>query len=160
VESEPERGTTFKICLPWVDPEDELKEAPVESSGPKRGNEKILLVEDENAVRSVAARVLENQGYTVIQARNGEEALELLSELGENIDLILTDVIMPEMGGPALAEKLRVHRPDLKLLYMSGYSEADKLQPGLDNFAVPFLQKPFSSESLILKVREVLDARS
>ena len=94
------------------------------------------------------------------QARNGEEALDLLSELGQDIDLILTDVIMPEMGGEALAARLRTSRPDLKLLYMSGYSEADKLHPNLHNLAVPFLQKPFSAESLVLKVREVLDAVS
>ncbi|HEX6408144.1 MAG TPA: PAS domain-containing protein [Gemmatimonadales bacterium] len=159
VDSEPERGTTFKICLPRVEPEDELAPTPLEPSRPGRGCEHILLVEDEDAVRSVAARVLLNQGYTVIQARNGEEALDLLSELGDGIDLVLTDVVMPDMGGLALAEKLKATKPELRLLYMSGYSEADKLQPGMNNFQFPFLQKPFSAESLIVKVREVLDAK-
>jgi signal transduction histidine kinase/CheY-like chemotaxis protein len=160
VDSEPERGTTFKICLPRVESQDELSETPAEVARPVRGSEKILLVEDEDAVRSIAARVLLNQGYTVIQARNGEEALSLLNDLGESIDLILTDVVMPDMGGLALAEKLRLRHPELKLVYMSGYSEADKLQPGLGEFDAAFLQKPFSAESLVLKVREVLDAPS
>ena len=159
VDSEPDRGTTFKICLPRVEPEDELDQIPLEPSRPGRGSEHILLVEDEDAVRSVAARVLLNQGYTVIQAHNGEEALDLLSELGDSIDLVLTDVVMPDMGGLALAEKLKARKPELRLLYMSGYSEADKLQPGMNNFQVPFLQKPFSAESLMVKVREVLDAK-
>jgi two-component system cell cycle sensor histidine kinase/response regulator CckA len=159
VDSEPDRGTTFKICLPRVEPEDELVPTPLEPSRPGRGCEHILLVEDEDAVRSVAARVLLNQGYTVIQARNGEEALDLLHDLGDSIDLVLTDVVMPDMGGLALAEKLKATKPELRLLYMSGYSEADKLQPGMNNFQFPFLQKPFSAESLIVKVREVLDAK-
>ncbi len=159
VDSEPERGTTFQICLPRVEAEDELAQIPVEASRPGRGSEHILLVEDEDAVRSVAARVLLNQGYTVVQAHNGEEALSLLSELGESIDLVLTDVVMPDMGGVALAEKLKAQRPELRLLYMSGYSESDKLQPGIGNFQIPLLQKPFSAESLILKVREVLDTK-
>jgi PAS domain S-box-containing protein len=159
VDSEPDRGTTFNICLPRVEPEDELAPIPLEPSRPGRGCEHILLVEDEDAVRSVAARVLLNQGYTVIQARNGEEALDLLSELGDSVDLVLTDVVMPDMGGLALAEKLKATKPELRLLYMSGYSEADKLQPGMNNFQFPFLQKPFSAESLIVKVREVLDAK-
>jgi PAS domain S-box-containing protein len=158
VDSEPERGTTFKICLPRVDSEAEQAQTPLTPVRSVRGCEKILLVEDEDAVRSVAARVLLNQGYTVIQARNGEEALTLLNQLDETIDLVLTDVVMPDMGGLALAEQIRIRSPGLKLVYMSGYSETDKLQPGLRNFETPFLQKPFSAESLVLKVREVLDA--
>jgi two-component system cell cycle sensor histidine kinase/response regulator CckA len=118
-----------------------------------------LLVEDEDAVRSVAARVLLNQGYTVIQAHNGAEALKVLDEMGQNIDLILTDVVMPDMGGLALAEQLRSRWPDLKLVYMSGYAEGDKLQPGNREFQTSFLQKPFSAESLAFKVRDVLDAK-
>jgi PAS domain S-box-containing protein len=158
VDSEPERGTTFKICLPRVDSEAEQAQTPLTPVRSVRGCEKILLVEDEDAVRSVAARVLLNQGYTVIQARNGEEALTLLNQLDETIDLVLTDVVMPDMGGLALAEQIRIRSPGLKLVYMSGYSETDKLQPGLRNFETPFLQKPFSAENLVLKVREVLDA--
>jgi two-component system, cell cycle sensor histidine kinase and response regulator CckA len=159
VDSEPERGTTFKICLPRVEPDDALTEEPEEAAPSERGCEKILLVEDEDAVRSVAARVLLNQGYTVIQAHNGEEALRVLDQLGQNIDLILTDVVMPDMGGLVLAEQLRTRWPDLKLLYMSGYAEGDKLQPGTQGLQSPFLQKPFTADNLVVKVREVLDAK-
>jgi len=158
VDSEPERGTAFKICFPRAELEDAetVAEPVVASTG--RGSESILLVEDEDAVRSVAARVLLNQGYTVIQARNGLEALTLLEELGETVDLVLTDVVMPDMGGLALAEQLRARRPELKLIYMSGYAKGDKLEPGTAEFGDFFLQKPFSAENLVLKVRGVLDA--
>jgi two-component system cell cycle sensor histidine kinase/response regulator CckA len=159
VDSEPDKGTTFKICFPRVEAEDDLVEEPVSSAGSTRGSETILLVEDEDTVRSVASRVLLNQGYTVIQARNGEEALQLLDELGDTIDLILTDMVMPDMGGLALAGQLRERWPDLKLVYMSGYAEGDKLEPGTQEFQTSFLQKPFSAENLVLKVREVLDAK-
>jgi two-component system cell cycle sensor histidine kinase/response regulator CckA len=158
VDSEPERGTAFKICFPRAELEDAQTVAEPESASTGRGSENILLVEDEDAVRSVAARVLLNQGYTVIQARNGLEALTLLEELGETVDLVLTDVVMPDMGGLALAEQLRARRPELKLIYMSGYAKGDKLEPGTGEFGDSFLQKPFSAENLVLKVRGVLDA--
>jgi len=157
VESETEKGTTFKICFPRVEPEEGSSPQPVESVGSTRGSETILLVEDEAAVRSVAARVLGNQGYTVVQASNGEEALARLDELEGRIDLILTDVVMPDMGGLELTARLRERHPYLKVLYMSGYAEGDKLQPKM-NAEHSFLQKPFSAESLTLKVRDVLDA--
>jgi CheY-like chemotaxis protein len=156
VDSEPDKGTAFKILLPEVEPEEGFTPLPAEPSRCRQGCEKIVIVEDEDAVRSVAARVLLNQGYTIIQARNGQEALALLQDLGETIDLILTDVVMPDMSGPALAEQLQQRWPGLKLLYMSGYAPGDKLQPGTNESAT-FLQKPFSAESLTLKVREVLD---
>jgi PAS domain S-box-containing protein len=159
VDSEPDKGTTFKICLPRVEAEDAATETPVQPAGSARGSEKILLVEDEDTVRSVASRVLLNQGYTVIQARNGQEALQLLEELEDTIDLILTDVVMPDMGGPELAGQLRSRWPELKLIYMSGYAEGDKLQLGSQGFEGHFLPKPFSAENLVLKVREVLDAK-
>jgi two-component system, cell cycle sensor histidine kinase and response regulator CckA len=156
VESEKEKGTTFKICFPRVDLEEDPAAQPVPVAGSTRGSETILLVEDEAAVRSVAARVLGNQGYTVVQAGNGEEALGRLDELEGKIDLILTDVVMPDMGGLELTARLRERRSDLKVLYMSGYAEGDKLQPKMHS-EHSFLQKPFSAESLTLKVREVLD---
>jgi CheY-like chemotaxis protein len=160
VDSEPGKGASFKICLPRVESEEITTEAPAEPPGSARGCEKILLVEDEDAVRSVASRVLLNQGYSVIPARNGKEALQLLDDLSETIDLILTDVVMPDMGGLALAEELRSRWPELKLIFMSGYAEGDKLQPGIQHIEGAFLQKPFSSESLLFKVREVLDTQS
>jgi two-component system, cell cycle sensor histidine kinase and response regulator CckA len=157
VESEPEKGTTFKICFPRVEPEQDSTHQPAPSSPPTRGSETILLVEDEAAVRSVAARVLGNQGYTVLQAANGEEALEQLDDYEGKIDLVLTDVVMPDMGGPELTSRIRDRRPDVKVLFMSGYAEGDKLQERIVDGEHPFLQKPFSAESLTLRVREVLD---
>jgi two-component system cell cycle sensor histidine kinase/response regulator CckA len=157
VESEPEKGATFKICLPMVDADDQLAELPPAPAQPSRGSESILLVEDEAAVRSVAARVLRNQGYTILQAGNGQEALSVLEQMQGNIDLVLSDVVMPDMGGVELTSRLRERWPDLKVVYMSGYAAGDKLQPGLPEFEGSFLQKPFSAESLMLKVREVLD---
>jgi PAS domain S-box-containing protein len=157
VESEPERGTTFRICFPRVEPEEDSAHQPAPSSAPTRGSETILLVEDETAVRSVAARVLGNQGYTVIQAANGEEALEHLDDYEGKIDLLLTDVVMPDMGGPELTSRIRERRPDVKVLLMSGYAEGDKLQERVVDGEHSFLQKPFSAESLTLRVREVLD---
>jgi two-component system cell cycle sensor histidine kinase/response regulator CckA len=156
VESETGNGTTFKICFPRVELEEDSIDQPAPPSGSTQGSETILLVEDEAAVRSVAARVLGNQGYTVVQAANGAEALGRLDELEGKVDLILTDVVMPDMGGLELTGRVREQRPDLKVLYMSGYAEGDKLQPKM-NSEHSFLQKPFSAESLTLKVREVLD---
>jgi two-component system, cell cycle sensor histidine kinase and response regulator CckA len=156
VDSEPEKGTTFNICFPRVEAESETAETPTRPAGSARGSERILLVEDEDAVRNVASRVLMNQGYTVRQARNGEEALGLLRDSDEAFDLILTDVVMPDMGGHALATQLRSRWPNLKLIYMSGYAEGDKLEQEFEEGS--FLQKPFSAEELIQKVRAVLDA--
>jgi two-component system, cell cycle sensor histidine kinase and response regulator CckA len=158
VDSEPDKGTAFKICLPLVETEESSPVAPPEPVKPRIGHEKILLVEDEDAVRSVAARVLLNQGYTIVQARHGQEALTLLEDLGETLDLVLTDVVMPDMSGPALAEQLRARWPSLRLLYMSGYAAGDKFPPGAEQAGDSFLQKPFSAEDLVRKVREVLDA--
>jgi PAS domain S-box-containing protein len=157
VDSEPEKGTSFKICFPRVEAEDGMAETPAQHSGPTGGSETILLVEDEEAVRSVAARVLQNQGYRVLASPNGQEALSLVEQVEGKIDLVLTDVVMPDMGGLELAVRLQGRWPGLKVLYMSGYAEGDKLRPGID-YERPFLQKPFSAESLMLKVREVLDA--
>jgi two-component system cell cycle sensor histidine kinase/response regulator CckA len=107
----------------------------------------------------VAARVLRNQGYTVLQARNGEEALGLMEEHGSSLDLILTDVVMPDMSGLELADQLRKRWPELELIYMSGYAEGDKLDSRFETPEGSFLQKPFSADDLVLKVREVLDTR-
>jgi two-component system, cell cycle sensor histidine kinase and response regulator CckA len=159
VDSEPDQGTTFKICFPRVEPEDSITLEPAPTPGTTRGSEKILLVEDEDAVRLVAARVLRNEGYTVVEARNGQDALGFLEEHGSSVDLVLTDVVMPDMGGLELAAQLRTSRPQLKLIYMSGYAEGDKLDPQFRPFDASFLQKPFSAIDLLVKVREVLDLR-
>ena len=158
VDSEPDKGTAFKICFPRVEAEEDLAATPLQPGEPPRGSETILLVEDEDTVRSVASRVLLGRGYVVHAASNGHEALALMEKLGGAIDLVLTDVVMPDMGGLELAERLVARWPGLKVVYMSGYAEGDKLQPGMQESDRSFLQKPFSAESLTLKVRQVLDA--
>jgi two-component system cell cycle sensor histidine kinase/response regulator CckA len=157
VYSEPNHGTTFKIYLPRVDePLEELKQEVVRERI-HRGGETILLVEDEAEVRKLAARVLEKQGYTVLEARNGEEALFLFQNKKEPIHLILTDVVMPQMGGPQLVEQLRQVRQDIKVLYMSGYTDNSITHQGVLEKGMNYIQKPFTIDGLTRKVREVLD---
>jgi signal transduction histidine kinase/ActR/RegA family two-component response regulator len=158
VDSEPGKGTAFKICFPRVEAEDGMAPPPAQLAGSTGGSEKILLVEDEETVRGVAARVLVNQGYRVLEAPNGQEALRVLENVDGQVDLVLTDVVMPDMGGFELAERLRGRWPGLKVVFMSGYAEGDKSQPGSQDSHRSFLQKPFSAESLMVMVREVLDA--
>ena len=119
--------------------------------------ESILLVEDEDVVRELAHRILRDCGYRVLEARKGEEAL-MLAELHEGpIHLLLTDVVMPEMSGRQLAENLTPMRPDIKILYMSGYTDDTILRYGIQAGDVDFLQKPFAPKALVAKVRQVLN---
>jgi CheY-like chemotaxis protein len=122
-----------------------------------RGTETILLVEDEAQVRAIVARMLEAQGYTVLQAAHGEAALELL-ESAAPIDLLLTDLIMPRMGGRELAERVRELRPGLRVLFTSGYTEDVIVQNRLLDHDIMLLHKPFTRAALAAKVRETLDA--
>jgi len=101
--------------------------------------------------------VLTEQGYVVLEARNGREALALLDRPNHGVHLVVTDVVMPDIGGVELAERLGRTHPDIRIVYMSGYTESDKLQPGVRNSPYPFLQKPFSPDSLALRIREALD---
>jgi CheY-like chemotaxis protein len=157
VESEPGRGSAFKICFPRVDPEGEDLPPIERAIGPGRGSETILLVEDEQAVRTVATRVLRNQGYFVLAAADGEEALGIADKVGGAVDLVLTDVIMPDMGGPELVERIWQRWPGVRVIYMSGYAQGDKIRSELADRDSSFLQKPFSADSLLLTVRQVLD---
>jgi two-component system cell cycle sensor histidine kinase/response regulator CckA len=156
--SEEGMGTTFKIYLPNVDEiPTELKEKEMEGELPL-GNETILVVEDELSVRDLAARVLERQGYELLEASNGNEALRLVQEYaGEKIDLLLTDVVMPGMSGSELADRLRSSHAEARVLYMSGYTNNSIVHHGILEPGISFLQKPFSPEALARKVREVLD---
>jgi two-component system, cell cycle sensor histidine kinase and response regulator CckA len=157
VDSESGRGTSFKICFPRVDSEDDAMppiSGPAAASG---GSETILLVEDEETVRTVAARVLTTRGYVVHKAANGQEALALARRLDGPVDLVLTDVVMPDMGGVELVDRLLELWPGVKVVYMSGYAHGDKLEPESAGLERSFIQKPFSAESLTLKVREALD---
>jgi PAS domain S-box-containing protein len=158
VYSEVGLGTSFKVYLPRV------KEAVTTGSSHQglrpapRGHEAVLLVEDEDAVRALARIVLTNSGYTVMEASNGREALRLAQEHTERIDLLVSDVVMPELGGRELAERLVLQHPEMKVLFLSGYTDDAVVRHGILQEKVNFLQKPFSTAVLALKVREVLDS--
>jgi CheY-like chemotaxis protein len=121
------------------------------------GTETVLLVEDDDQVRSLAGGILRRCGYRVLDAQNGGEALLIADEHPAPIDLLVTDVIMPRMNGRQLATRLTSRRPELQVLYMSGYTDDVVLRDGVRNREVAFLRKPFSPESLARRVREVLD---
>jgi DNA-binding NtrC family response regulator len=123
-----------------------------------RGTETILLVEDEDAVRAVARGILQRFGYQVIEARNAGEALLHSESHAGDIDLLLTDVVMPQMSGPALAKRLTASRPTMKVLCMSGYTDDTVVRNGVLQSEIAYLQKPITPDSLGRKVREVLGA--
>jgi PAS domain S-box-containing protein len=158
VYSEVGKGTAFKILLPraTLDAGEAVVPAAV-AKRPSSGSETVLLVEDVDALRRVAARTLTSAGYTVLSAASGEAALQAASAFEGHIDLLLTDVVMPRMGGPALAERLLKVRPDVLVLYTSGYPDNAVVFQGLLSSQAHFLPKPFSPASLTTRVREVLD---
>ena len=156
-ESELGKGTIFSVFLPRIDLPAEPTPRPRETAI-QRGTETVLLVEDEPLVRDIAKSALSDQGYQVLEAEHGEEALVVAREHGAEIQLVLTDVVMPKMGGRELVEQLRKVRPAIRVLYMSGYTaasidEQDVVEPGTS-----FLRKPFALAEMLGKVREVLDA--
>src|SRR6266508_144370 len=158
VDSELGHGTTFKIYLPRVDEPAEPLEEP--SSAPParlRGTERILLVEDEAAVRAVTRQLLQRNGYDVIEAPEGTAALALLQAGAVTVDLLLTDVVMPGMGGRELAQRVVPRYPGLRVLFMSGYTDDAVVRHSILEDGVNYLQKPFHPEALLRKVREVLD---
>jgi CheY-like chemotaxis protein len=157
VYSEVGQGTTIRMYLPRVYAAADVVPAPDEQSVP-RGTEIVLLVEDELAVRMFAARVLREAGYTVLEASQGAEALGFVEEYSGTIQLLLTDVVLPQMGGKALAEHLTRQYPGLKTLFMSGYADDAIVHHGQLEMGLSFLHKPFSPGVLLRKVREVLDA--
>lgn len=157
VYSEPGHGTTFKVYLPRTD---RLAEAAVSEAPPALlgGSETILLVEDEELVRTVACTILRKYGYHVLDASNGGEAFLISSDFAARIDLLLTDVVMPRLSGRRLAEQLAPRRPEMKVLFVSGYTDDTIIHHGVLESGVAFLQKPFTPQLLLKKVREVLDA--
>jgi PAS domain S-box-containing protein len=157
VYSEVGRGTAFKIYLPRVDEVVETEELGDKSSLVQRGHETILLVEDEDVVRDLSKEILEEYGFAVITAPNGKEGLRICKEFEGQIDLMITDVVMPQMGGRELAEKLGAVRPDTRVLYMSGFTDDAVVRHGVLDDGICFIQKPFSPDSLVLRAREVLD---
>jgi PAS domain S-box-containing protein len=160
VESEIGLGSTFKVYLPLVDVNDEADTAGSETPSGEmlEGTEKILLVEDEQAVRALARQVLEMCGYDVLEARDGVEAVSICQRVDCAIDLLVTDVVMPQMSGGELAEQLSVSRPEMRVLYMSGYTDDAIVRHGLGEGSANFIQKPFTPETLARQVREALGA--
>ena len=158
VYSEPGIGTTFKVYMPCADTPAGVTEptTSTSTSGWPQGNERILLVEDNDAVRRPLAQVLEELGYHVVVASGPEEALALPDDVG--IDLLLTDVVMPSMNGRQLAESLRPGRPEMQVLFISGYTDDAVIARGLVEPGMAFLQKPFGADRLAEKLRELLDA--
>jgi CheY-like chemotaxis protein len=159
VHSEPGRGTTFRIYFPRVEelPEAAAAPAPAEPPG---GSETVLLVEDQEALRGVVRESLEAVGYRVLEAADGPGALELAAATREPIHLLLTDVIMPRMSGVELAERLRARQADLRVVFMSGYTDDVITRSGLLAQNSRLLQKPFTTPVLARTVREALSSQA
>jgi nitrogen-specific signal transduction histidine kinase/CheY-like chemotaxis protein len=158
VDSEVGKGTTFKIYFPRVEQPLDVAARPIPTGPLPHGTETLLIVEDDPSVRHLAAGVLEAQGYTVLRANNGQDALHVAREhKGSPIRLVVTDVIMPLMGGKVMAEWLKTTYPDLKILFTSGYTDDAIVQHGVLEPGVVFLPKPYTLAVLARKVREMLD---
>jgi CheY-like chemotaxis protein len=156
VSSTPGQGSTFKIYLPRV----EEKVGPGPEEAPAMvltGSETILVVEDEDEVRNLVRRILQKRGYRVLEAASGSEAVAQAQNFDGSIHLLLTDVVMPRMNGADVARTLRLLRPLLPVLYMSGYPDESMVQQGLIEPGAMFIQKPFSPDALARRIREVLD---
>ena len=159
VQSVPGKGTTFEVYLPCAEDAENNVEPGVEQAGESRGSETILLVEDEGDVRELTREILEMAGYTVLEAARGAEALRLCRESNQAIDLLLTDVVMPQMSGPELAREVAELRPGTKIVYMSGYTDDALGHHGVLDPDIILLPKPFTPESLMSRLRLALDAQ-
>jgi PAS domain S-box-containing protein len=157
VDSEPGAGTTFRIYLPWVASAVSAEKPSAGPATPLHGNETVLLVEDQADLRILTRNMLETCGYHVLEAGNGSEALDVMQGYGGKIDALLTDIVMPGIGGRALAQQLAERLPALKVVYMSGYTGQTVGAHGVLEPGSVFVQKPFTRDSLALKVREALD---
>jgi PAS domain S-box-containing protein len=158
--SEPGMGTTFKVYLPRVDEKAARAHARAQASSRLGGTETILLVEDEEGVRGLTRQILQRHGYTVLEAESGQDALLLCERYSGPIHLLLSDVVLAaQMNGRELVERLSPRRPEIKVLYMSGYSDEAIVHHGVLAPGTAFLQKPFTTESLMRKLREVLDQK-
>ena len=159
IESVPDEGSTFKIFLPKVEDTPDVTPVRNQSEYLPRGIETVLLVEDEPSVREIATHVLRERGYRVIQADNGVEALRIVDDNPDlEIDLLLTDVVMPLMGGRELVHKIREIYPQVKVLYTSGYADHSVVHHSMIKDGADYMQKPFTPAVLARKVREVIDS--
>jgi CheY-like chemotaxis protein len=161
--SEPGQGTTMRVYLPRVDePADTIEHRIETTATALRGTETILLVEDEAPVRSITRQLLQRNGYTVLEASDGQMALALVdgAQHATHVDLLLTDVIMPGMSGRELAAQLVARRPALRVLFMSGYTDDAVVRHGMLEPGLAYLEKPFRPPTLLRKVREVLQTPS
>jgi two-component system cell cycle sensor histidine kinase/response regulator CckA len=158
VSSEAGEGTLVKVYLPRLEAEAGEVAADKPDADSLRGSETVLVAEDEDGVRELLRKVLTEFGYTVLTARHGRDALMVAGDRIGGVDLLVTDVVMPEMSGRELAETLRDHQPDLKVLYISGYTDDEVVQRGISGREVAFMRKPFASDELVRRVRTVLDA--
>jgi CheY-like chemotaxis protein len=155
VDTAPGEGATFGIHFPrYVGAVEDPEPAPTPAAG---GKETLLLVEDETPVRESVRRLLEWHGYTVIEARNGADALQIYAGDEQQIDLVLTDLIMPGIGGHELVERLRARDPELRVLFMSGYADKAMMSNGAVRRGTAYLEKPFTVELLMQRLREVLE---
>jgi CheY-like chemotaxis protein len=158
VTSESGQGTTFCVHLPVATDAPGLRRTSGDVAA-VRGGETILLVEDEESIRRVAARALRGYGYVVLTADNGEEALEVLERHSAEVHIVVTDVVMPRMAGRELTEEVQRRRPGIKVLYISGYTDDAVVRHGIQQSEVAFLAKPYTPTVLVGKIREVLDRR-
>jgi CheY-like chemotaxis protein len=162
VRSLPGQGTCFTISLPMVRQTGETHEItpPVMETGPGPQGETVLLVEDEEGVRRLFSHILRKEGYEVLEAQDGAEALRLFQQRQGKIHLVVTDMVMPNMGGRVLGERLCELQADLRIIYMSGYTDDVLVRTGAIGPGMAFLQKPLRPEALAAKVRESLKQRS
>jgi PAS domain S-box-containing protein len=154
VSREPGQGSSVKVYLPRVEEDEPVVEQPLAL----RGEETVLVVEDEDSVRELVRQILEDHGHAVLTARHGRDAMLIAERYERPIDLLVTDVVMPEMGGGELVERLVARRPTLKVLYISGYTDDELLRRGVPGAPASFLHKPFTTDELMRQVREVLEA--
>ena len=158
VDSVPGRGTTFTVALPRLEERVLPAGAEATAQAGTHGSETVLLVEDEPSVRAVAREALETHGYRVVEAQHGVEALAAARAHAGTIDLLITDMVMPQMGGRELAERLRELRPGIRVLFMSGYTDDVVVRRGISRATSAFIQKPFAMSAFTRKVRDTLDA--